>query len=417
LKILYLSQYFLPEVGATQIRAFEMAAGLIKAGHQVTMITEMPNHPQGIIFTGFKGKLFDRAVLDNIEIVRVWVRASPKKNFINRLIFYLSYMLMAVAGGLYIARKKYDMIYATSPPLTVGGAALMLSYLRKIRMVFEIRDIWPDSAVMLGELNNKHAIALSHKLEHACYHHARHIVVTHQDMCDHLVKKGIPAAKITIIANGSNTQLFYFQTDKRMHLRREYHWENKFVVVYTGIFGIAQNLKIVLKAAQILLRQDKQVQFLLIGDGPERMTVLTELERLSLPNILCLPAQPREHIPSFLSAADAAWVPVVNKRLIGLMPSKLFDALACERPVILGAVGPACQLLEKYGAGVVIAPEDPDALAAAILRLKTMPEWCQEMGKAGRKLVQDRFSRKKQAAQLNRMLESLIDNDTTSKMS
>jgi colanic acid biosynthesis glycosyl transferase WcaI len=413
LKILYLSQYFFPEVGATQIRTHEMAAGLIKSGHQVTVIAEMPNHPQGIIYKEFRGKVFDRTQLGNIEVVRVWVRASPKKNFFNRLVFYLSFMLMAVVGGLFIARKKYDIMYVTSPPLTVGGTALVLSYLRKIKMVFEIRDIWPHSAIMLGEIRSKLAISLSHKLEYVCYRHARHIVVTQQEMRDHLVTKGIGAEKISIIPNGSNTALFYFQVDKRMHLRKAYHWEKKFVVIYAGIFGIAQNLKIVLDAAQIVLSQDEQVQFLLIGDGPERAVLIEDIEQLALPNIICLPAQPREQIPAFLCAADAAWVPVVNKQLIGLMPSKLFDALACERPVILGAVGPACQLLEAHAAGIVIPPEDPEALAAAILSLKAKPELCQSMGKAGRRLVQDRYSREKQAKQLNRLLKSLINNAST----
>jgi colanic acid biosynthesis glycosyl transferase WcaI len=411
MNILYISQYFPPEVGATQTRAYEMAAGLTRAGHRVTMITEVPNHPQGIIDPDFRGKLFNRSLINNMEVIRVWVLTSARKNFIRRLFFYLSFMLMAVIGGLVIARKKYDVIYATSPPLTVGGAALVLRFLRNLPVVFEIRDVWPDSAIALGELKNQYAISLANKLEYSCYNKATKIVVVHREMKVHLIDKGVKDSKISIITNGSNTTLFRFHFRDRERLRRELNFDGKFVVIYAGIFGIAQNLKIVLQAALKLKQLDTTVQFLLIGDGPERAALIEQIERLALDNILYLPAKPREHIPLYLSAADVAWVPVVNIKLIGLMPSKMFDALACERPVILGAVGPACRILEEHRAGVVISPEDAAGLAGAIIRLKKDRLLCREMGQRGRKLVVENYSREKQSEQLCRLLESLHRNE------
>jgi hypothetical protein len=141
MRILYLSQYFPPEIGATQTRAYEMAMGLVKAGHQVTMLTELPNHPTGIIPPEYRGRLWDRIEMDGIDVLRVWVKASPVKTFGTRMAFYLSYMLMATLAGLFKARGRYDLLYVTSPPLFVGGAGLALSYLRRLPLVFEVRDL------------------------------------------------------------------------------------------------------------------------------------------------------------------------------------------------------------------------------------------------------------------------------------
>ena len=134
MRILYLSQYFPPEAGATQTRAYEMAKTWVQLGHQVTILTEFPNHPSGIIPSIYKGKLYERSSLDGIEILRVWVKASPVKNFRNRMLFYLTYMVNAILAGLFLTRGKYHMVYATSPPLFVGGAALVISYLRRISL-------------------------------------------------------------------------------------------------------------------------------------------------------------------------------------------------------------------------------------------------------------------------------------------
>ncbi len=163
MRILYLSQYFPPEVGATQTRAHEMARNWVRLGHQVTMLTEVPNHPSGIIPPAYRGKLYERSQLDGIEVVRLWVAASPVKTFRSRMAFYLSYMASAALGGLF-ERGPFDLIYATSPPLFVGGAALAISYLRRIPLVFEVRDLWPESAVVLGEIKSQRAIALATRL-------------------------------------------------------------------------------------------------------------------------------------------------------------------------------------------------------------------------------------------------------------
>src|SRR4030042_1782215 len=164
MRILYLSQYFPPEAGATQPRAYEMAKTWVQLGHQVTILTEFPNHPSGIIPPSYKGKLYERSSLDGIEILRVWVKASPIKNFQNRMLFYLTYMINALLAGLFLTRGKYNLVYATSPPLFVGGAAMVIGLFKRIGMIFEVRDLWPESAVALGELSSPVGISLATKL-------------------------------------------------------------------------------------------------------------------------------------------------------------------------------------------------------------------------------------------------------------
>ena len=347
MRILYLSQYFPPEVGATQSRAYEMAHQWVQMKHEVTMVSEIPNHPSGIIPQKYKGKLLERANLDGIDVIRVWVKASSIKNFRNRLLFYLSYMLNSIIIGLLMVRGRYDLLYATSPPLFVGGAALVLSYLKDIPMVFEVRDLWPESAVALGELSNKHSISLASKLEERCYQKAIQIVVVTQGVYNKLIQRGIPQEKLLIIPNGANTDLFVFDLSGREIIRKELGLSGKFVIIYAGIHGLAQNLETILQTAR-LLKDYPMIHFLLIGDGPKKLELITLASSYVLPNLTFLSEKPRELIPMYLSAADIAIVPLRNAEVFEtVVPSKIFDAWACKRPVMLTIDGEARELVES----------------------------------------------------------------------
>ncbi len=407
MRILYLSQYFPPEVGATQTRAYEMAAGLIRAGHQVTMLTEVPNHPHGIIRPEYQGHFWVREQLDGIDVIRVWVKTSPVKTMRSRLVFYLSYMFNGTMAGLLLARGHYDVVYATSPPLFVGGAALMLSLLRRIPLVFEVRDLWPESAVALGELKNPRFIRWATWLEEACYHRARHIVLTTREMVDRLIERGYEADKLTIVRNGANPELFQFDPVMRQRLRREMGLTDAFVVVYAGLLGIAQGLTASLESAAQLMQREPRVHFLYIGDGPVKTALQNQAQELNLSNVTFLSAQPREDIPGYLSAGDVALVPLIRRRLLGALPSKMFDAMACERPVILAAEGEACRVLEESNAGIAIPPEDPQVLVETILSLRQDSGLCQYYGQNGRRAVLAHYSRQAQAQRLAELLETL----------
>ncbi len=407
MRVLYLSQYFPPEVGATQTRAYEMATGLLRAGHDVTMLTEVPNHPEGVIRPGYQGRFWVREGLDGIDVIRVWVKTSPTKTLRTRLAFYLSFALNATLAGLIRARGNYDVIYATSPPLFVGIPALILSVLRRVPLVFEVRDLWPESAVALGELQNPLAIRVATGLENACYQRARYIVAVTYGIRNRLIERGIPEGKISLIPNGANTELFRLMPSVGDNLRQQLGLGGRFVAIYAGIHGIAQGLETVLYAAE-RLRADAHVHFLFIGDGPSKQSLVQLAEALRLPNVTMLESQPRETIPGYLSAADVALVPLRDEEIFkGAVPSKIFDAWACARPVLLGIDGEAREILQRAHAGWYVEPESVDALVKALDGLSTRPDLCRRYGANGRRFVVEHYSRQAQARQLVDLLESL----------
>lgn len=408
MRVLYLTQYFPPEIGATQTRAYEMAQGLKRAGHEVTILTEFPNHPTGIIPPEYDGLWTSRETLDGLDVFRVWVKTSPQKNFKSRMAFYLSYMFMAAWAGVFLLRGRYDALYATSPPLFVGGAALAISYLRRIPLFFEVRDLWPESAVQLGELNNKTALKLATWLEEACYRRARHIVVVTEGFKQNLVARGISAAKISVIPNGANTDLFQ-PVPPSPDLRRELGLApEQFVVAYTGLHGLAHGLETVLHTAEIL-RHETDITFLLVGDGPCKPDLQALAAELDLPNVIFHPAVAEHDLPAYVSVADAG---LDVRRKIGIstmtLPVKMFSYMACERPVLLAIEGEAIDVIEASGAGLVVPPEDASALAEAVLFLRDNPAQRLAYGQHGRDYVTEHYSRQKLAARLTQLLQEKI---------
>lgn len=408
MNILYLSQYFPPEAGATQTRAYEMARNWVRMGHVVTMLTEFPNHPSGIIPPEYKGRLYEKDSLEGIDVIRLWVKASPRKNFTNRMLFYLSYMFGASIAGLTLARQEYDLIYASSPPLFVGGAALFLSRIRRLPLFFEVRDLWPESAVALGELNNPRAIALATRLEEASYQRARRVIVVTQGILDRLLQRGYPHSKLTLVPNGANVEMFTFSSQGRELIRQELNLGEKLVAIYAGIHGVAQGLETVIEATR-LLSDDPDIHILLIGDGPRKASLVELAGPLQLPNLTLLPEQPREQIVAYLSAADIALIPLRNLDIFkGALPSKMFDAWACERPVLLNVDGEARQVMQQAEAGVFVPPEDPHALAEALRHAKLNPDKFRQMGMNGREFTVQHYSRQAQAEKLAQILEAVL---------
>jgi glycosyltransferase involved in cell wall biosynthesis len=407
--ILYLSQYFPPEVGATQTRAYEMARGLVQAGHRVTMLTEAPNHPSGIVPPAYRGKWVVRSELDGIDVLRVWVKASPVKTFRSRMAFYLSYMANAALVGALKARGPFDVVYATSPPLFVGAAGLALHGLKRAPFVFEVRDLWPESAVALGELRSPRAIAWAGKLEELCYNRASRIVVVTEGIRQRLLARGQAAEKLVLIPNGANTELFQPQPALGAEFRQQHGLRSDdFVVAYAGIHGIAQGLETVLRAAQMLRDQDN-IRFVMVGEGPVKPELQQLRADLSLDNVLMLPEQPRTSMPAVLSAADVALVPLRKVELFEhAVPSKLFDAWACGCPVLLSIDGEARRVLEAANGGLFVPPEDPTALARAINELALLPDRGRSLGADGRRFTEERYSRQAQARQLEQLLSSVI---------
>jgi colanic acid biosynthesis glycosyl transferase WcaI len=408
MRILYISQYFPPEVGATQTRAYEMATNWVRLGHKVTILTEFPNHPSGLIPASYKGKWIEKTNWEGIDVIRVWVKASPIKNFTNRMLFYISFMINASMVSLFRTRSKFDFVYATSPPLFVGGVALLTKYIKRIPMVFEVRDLWPESAVALGELKNRKVISLATQLEEKCYQQSSQIIVVTHGIYNRLALRGISQDKLYYVPNGSNLDLFKFDQVGRDQIRRELGLEGKFIAIYAGIHGLAQGLEIVLETAR-LLKEEPGIYFLLVGDGPKKAEIEALAKSYQLPNLLLLPEKPRMQIPAYLSAADVALAPLKKAEIFtGALPSKIFDAWACQRPVILSIDGEARELVERINAGVYIPAEDPQKLADSIHELMNSPSKRESMGMNGRRYTAEHHSRAALAEKLIDHLERTI---------
>lgn len=407
LRILYFTQYYPPEVGATQTRAYEMSRYLASRGHHVTVVTEVPNHPSGIIPPHYKGRLSERGIESGIDVLRLWVWASPEKTFKSRMRFYLSYMGMAALAGTLI-RGRYDLVYATSPPLFVGAAGLAAAMLRRIPFVFEVRDLWPESAVALGELSSRRAISAAEKLEWLLYKRASRVVAVTQGIKARLIERGLPESKVALISNGANTDHFQYDEAGRQAVRAELGVEGKFVAMYAGIHGIAQGLETLLQCAQ-LLRERPDIQFVFVGEGPKKAEMVALAASMGLPNARFLPEVPSGRMPSYLSAADCTIVPLRDELLFrGALPSKMFEAWACARPTVLSVSGEAETVLQQARAGMAVQPEDPSGMAQAISYLYEHREEAQEMGERGRKYVLAHYSRRVQAEALETLLGSVI---------
>lgn len=408
MRILHLSQYFPPEAGAVQVRAWTIAHSLAVQGHQVTVLTEVPNHPSGIIQPNYRGKLWMRQQREGVEVLHLWVKTSPTKNFRTRLTFYLSYMVMAIAAGL-LLQHRFDVIFANSPPLFVAGAGWFISLIRRVPFVMEVQDLWPESAVVLGELKNPRFIRWAEWLEAQCYRRAKRIVAVTQGIADRLIGRGLPMEKIAFIPNGTNIDLFRPDAEGGAQLRAELGLQQKFVVLYAGIHGLAQGLETVIEAAR-LLTNCSEIHFVMVGDGPKKEELLALNKVYGLSNLLMLSSQPLERMPAYLAMADVALVPLRRVDLFqGALPTKIFDAWACQKPTLIGVDGEARHILNKVGAGLFVEPENPQALAEALLNLHQQPDLLKQMGQAGRQAAVEQYSLQAAARQMEMILQEVAN--------
>ncbi len=411
MNILYLTQYFPPEIGATQNRALEMVTHLVDSGHHVTVLTEFPNHPSGIIPKRYKFKLFERGSYTGIEVIRCFVKASPDKNFLNRLLFYFSFMISSFIAGMKLKGRKYDLIYATSPPLPVGLSAYIISKLRQIKFIFEIRDLWPESAIAMGELKNRKAIQLSEWIERICYKNASKIVVVTQGIRNRLIQKGIDSDRLRIVPNGANVEVVSFSADNDL-FKKELGCQGKFIILYAGIIGLAQGIETLVEVVK-LLKDNKNILFLFVGEGPLKGKLLELQKAYELNNLYIINEMPRKEIFKYTAAADVCLVPLKKADIFKTaLPSKMFDAWACGRPIILTVDGEAREHLNKANAGIYVDPEDHIGIKKAIIHLFNNPILCQKYGRNGRRYVEKHFSRKVLAQKLEKCLFTVLNNNS-----
>jgi glycosyltransferase involved in cell wall biosynthesis len=406
---LFITQYFHPEVGATQTRIREFAKGFRQQGHRVTVLTEVPNHPRGVIAADYRGRWMSREVLDDFDVVRVWVWTTPQKTVLTRLGFYGSFFMMATIAGLTIS-KPIDVVFATSPPLSVGLIGWLIARLRRARFVLDVRDLWPAVVEALGAVRQPAGLRLMRVLERFLYRHADRITAVTQGFVRHIRPHVLDPARLMWLPNGAAADVF----DPALSddtLRARLSLDRHFVVTFAGLHGLAQGLDTALAAAARLADQPSIV-FLLIGDGPAKPALLSDAARRGLRNVRFLDTVPTSEITPYLVASDVLLVPLRPHPVFqSFVPSKLYDFLACARPVLLAVDGEARDILEASAGGVFCPPGDDRQMARAILELSRMPaDERARMGQRGRAYVLAHYTR---AAQAARLLEFLSAGATT----
>ena len=379
MRIFVFTQFFPPEVGATQTRLATFVRHLAEQGHDVEVICEVPNHPQGIVHEGFRGRALVRRRADGLRIHHVWVATNRTKTTWTRLAFYGSYALAATLVGFALPRP--DVILASSPPLPVAVAGAVVARRHGVPWVMDVRDLWPEAAVALGELADPRALALAERLERWLYRDATWIVGVTEPFLRIIGKKTRDPQKISIISNGT-TPLWVegarLEPDRAsLGLPGE-----PFIWTYAGNVGPAQGLDAAVDAAGLL---DGSFRLLILGDGPSRSILERRAEVMAPGRVVFRDQVTQEEAVHYLRASDALLVPLSDHAVLrSAVPSKLFDYCATGRPVVIAAAGEAPRLAEQARAALTVPPADPHALADAMRRLRAAPELAQRLGAAGR---------------------------------
>lgn len=394
------SQYFPPEVGAPQNRLLGMAQTLQEEGHQVEVITAMPNYPEMRVHDEFRGKLFHRHLENGIQVVRTWIYASPNKSFVRRLVNYFSFVFSSLIGAF--RTKSCDFVYCESPPLFLGISGWLIALLKRARFVFNISDLWPETAEKLGIVKNRSILQLCYQLEAFLYRRASLVSGQTQGIVRSIAQR-YPEVPTIWVPNGVDWHLYEGKSGNPYDISVD----TPKTFIYAGVLGYAQGLEVIIEAAR-LLRDRDDIRFEIIGDGPEREALQAMAIGLEDRVSFVAPMSKREVIDR-VTGAYGYVVPLRKLDLFrGAIPSKLFDALALGIPIVLGVDGEARQLfIEEAGAGIYYEPENGTALAEGILRLAESGALRDTLGDHGRRYARNRFDRRRISRALVERLSSV----------
>jgi glycosyltransferase involved in cell wall biosynthesis len=399
MKITLLTQYFPPEIGATQTRMDTFATELAARGHEVRVICEVPNHPQGIVHEDYRRRLLRRREDRGSEVVHVWVRANPERTTRSLLAFYGSYMAMATAiGGL---GPRPDVLLASSPPLPVAVAAAALAARHRVPWVMDVRDLWPEAAVALGELSNPRALLLAERLAGWLYRDAQAITAVTEPFGHHIAARAGDPAKVHIVPNGTTAR---WMNGAALDVDRATLGlaSNEFLWVFAGNVGAAQGLESAVDAAELL---GEGFRLLILGDGPARRGLEQRAARSPSARVEFREQVHPDVAVRYLRAADCLLVSLsAHPALRSFVPSKLYDCCAVGRPVVLAAEGEPVRLVEAHGAALPVPPGNPVAIAEAVRRLRREPHLGRRLAEAGHRFGAQNL-RERHVDRLERILQ------------
>ncbi|MGH7773932.1 MAG: glycosyltransferase family 4 protein [Candidatus Binatia bacterium] len=404
MRILFLSHYFPPEVNAPASRTYEHCKQWVEDGFDVTVVTCVPNHPRGKVYEGYRNKLWQREEKDGVQVIRLWSYVTANEGFVKRTLNYISYMIAVILATPFL--PKADVVVSTSPQFFNGLAGYFVSRLKRVPWVLEIRDLWPESIRAVGAIRNRWVIRMIEFMERFAYQKADRIVPLTNAFKRYMVERGISPGKIEVIENGVDLA-FYRPLCDENPLTGKLGLKGKFIASYCGTHGMAHHLETVLEAAR-QLREYQDIVFLLVGDGAERERLVAMRSELRLGNVMLLGQQPKEKMPFLYALSDVSLVLLKESDCFKMViPSKIFESLAMQKPVILGIEGESANIIEAANAGFCIEPENSKKLAELILELHDHPDLGAQLGRNGRRHVVQHYDRTILARRYEALLESM----------
>jgi len=407
LSVVILTQVYRPELGALANRIHPIARHLRDAGHRVCVATGMPNYPRGEVFPGYRGRRFMREDMDGIEVLRTLSYVTPRN--VSKKAQLRSYLSFVPAVFLSAMRAgKVDVVVVTSPPLFPALAGAAVALIRRARLVLDLRDLWPDEIVAVGAAaEGSRAVKVMRALERWAYRRSDKVACTTPAFMETVAGRGVPRERLMLLPNGADLELFR-PLARDNPVARELGLGDRFVVAYSGLLGLKHGLETLVEAAD-LLRDHAEIAFLIQGDGPAHGSLEEMVRARGLTNVTLAPARPIDDIPGVLAGADICATNLLpDEYLHKIIPVKLFEYMAMERPIVAAIHGEGARVVREAGAGIVVPPSDARAFADAVLELYRDPERRRAMGQSGRRHVEEHYSRGATAARLEQAMVELV---------
>lgn len=396
-RILYVSQYFPPEAGAPSARVHELAKAWVAGGHEVTVLTAFPHHPTGIKRKEDHGVITRRETVDGIDVIRTYVYAAPNQGTGKRMLSYASFMTSAAVLGP-LRAKRPDVVIATSPQLLCGAAGWAVARALRAPFVFEVRDLWPETILAIDALPDSFVVRRLRGLSRFLYEHCDQLVTVGEGYKKKICELyGVDPGRIEVVHNGIDTSTFVPGV-RDNEIRREYGWGDRFVALYLGTHGMCHGLDRVIESAAAL-RDRTDILIAFVGEGAEKGAIKAQASRLGLTNVQFIDQQPKARVPLFYAACDLGLVTLRNTDLFQeVLPSKIFEYLGMERPILVSVDGEARRLVEASGGGRFVPPENVPAMTQAILDAHRDRDAMADAGRRARAYVLEHFDRTALAA-------------------
>ena len=366
MKILFVSDNFIPEVNAPANRTYEHCLRWVELGHKVTVITCVPNFPKGIVYSPYKNKLWQKEYINGIEVIRVWSFVSPNKGFILRLIDHLSFMITSLIACFFI--KRFDVIITTTPQFFTTFTGYLISVIRNKKWILEIRDLWPDSLIAVGIIKKNLLFKFLKKLEYFFYRKASTIIVVTKSFCNIITKNKISKSKVHVITNGVNRKNFRF-IGKDENIINKLNLKEYFCIGYIGTIGMAHHIKTLLESAAYLNTLNYKIKFLIIGSGAEVENIKKQIKKNKIDNTIILDQIPHNEISKYWSILDCSITHLKKDNLFkSVIPSKIFESMAMGVPIIHGVHGESADLIRETNTGEIFKPQDTKELNSIIIK-------------------------------------------------